>query len=110
MRLLAHALIAVGVGLIALAGLGVLRMPDLLGRLQAAGKATSLGLACVFAGVALLLSSAEAAIKLTLAVLFVFATAPVAAHAIGRVAYWVGVPLWEGTVIDELAGREEEVE
>jgi multicomponent Na+:H+ antiporter subunit G len=36
---------------------------------------------------------------------FVFLTAPVAAHMIARAAYFVGVSLWEGTMIDELRGH-----
>jgi len=40
-----------------------------------------------------------------LAIAFFFLTAPVAAHMIGRAAYFVGVPLWEGTLRDELRGR-----
>ena len=34
-----------------------------------------------------------------------FLTAPIAAHMIGRDAYFVGVPLWERTVLDELKNR-----
>ena len=32
-------------------------------------------------------------------------TAPVSAHVLGRAAYFVGVPLWEGTQSDELRDR-----
>jgi multicomponent Na+:H+ antiporter subunit G len=36
---------------------------------------------------------------------FVFLSAPVAAHMIARAAYFVGVPLWEGTMTNELRGH-----
>jgi hypothetical protein len=36
---------------------------------------------------------------------FFLLTAPVSAHLVGRASYFLGVPLWEGTVIDELRGR-----
>jgi multicomponent Na+:H+ antiporter subunit G len=36
---------------------------------------------------------------------FVFQTAPVAAHMIGRAAYLMGVTPWRGTKRDELEGR-----
>jgi multicomponent Na+:H+ antiporter subunit G len=36
---------------------------------------------------------------------FFFLTAPVAAHMIGRAAYLIGVPLWKGTIVDELSGH-----
>ena len=38
-------------------------------------------------------------------VTFILLTAPVAAHVIGRAAYFVGVPLWEGTVKDVLRDK-----
>jgi multicomponent Na+:H+ antiporter subunit G len=37
-----------------------------------------------------------------LIVAFVFLTAPISAQMIGRAAYYVGVPLWKGTTLDEL--------
>jgi multicomponent Na+:H+ antiporter subunit G len=44
-------------------------------------------------------------------VAFLFLTAPVAAHAIGRAGYRRKSPLWKGTIADELAdadrGRKE---
>ena len=39
--------------------------------------------------------------------IFVVLTAPVAAHMIGRAAYAMGVPLWEGTGLDELKEHKE---
>jgi multicomponent Na+:H+ antiporter subunit G len=97
----AYALVVTGAILMALSGLGVLRLPDVLARLQAGTKAASLGLACVFAGAALLEPSVSAVVKLVLSMLFVFTTAPVAGHVIGRAAYEAGVPLWEDTWVDE---------
>jgi hypothetical protein len=38
-------------------------------------------------------------------VAFIVLTAPVAAHVIGRAAYVRNVPLWHGTITDELRGR-----
>jgi len=35
-------------------------------------------------------------------VAFIILTAPVAAHMIARAAYWVGVPLWKNTIMDDL--------
>jgi multicomponent Na+:H+ antiporter subunit G len=104
-RAAGHALVFAGAALMVLAGVGVLRLPDTFARLQAGTKAASLGLAFLFAGTVLLEPSLPAAVKLTLAVLFQFGTAPVAAHVIGRAAYRAGVPMWEGTVVDELGPR-----
>ena len=38
-------------------------------------------------------------------IVFLLLTAPVAAHMIGRAAYFDGVPLWKGTVQDDLHGH-----
>lgn len=104
MNLLGQSFVVVGVLLILLSGVGILRFPDTLTRVNVATKAAGLGLASVLAGVALLFATPEAAIKLTLAVFLQFATAPVSGHVIGRAAYRAGTPLWEGTHIDDLRG------
>lgn len=100
-------LIALGVLLVLLAGIGLLRFPDVFTRANATTKATGLGVACILAGVAFVIGTTEATIKLSLAVLVQFATAPVAGHVIGRAAYRAGAPLWEGTHIDDLRGFHE---
>ena len=94
-----------GGALLLLAAIGVLRLPDVYARLQAGTKAASLGLALVFGGTAVVATGAVSVWKLVLAIALQFATAPVAAHVIGRAAYRSGAPMWEGTVIDEL-GRD----
>jgi multicomponent Na+:H+ antiporter subunit G len=43
--------------------------------------------------------------RAVLVIAFFFLTAPVGAHVIARAAYAVGVPLWEGTITDELRDR-----
>lgn len=103
MTLAGEVLIGAGVALLVLAGVGLLRLPDVFSRMHAATKASSLGLACVLVGTALHLSGPGATAKLVAALVFQFLTAPVAAHVIGRAAYMSGVPLWEGTLYDELA-------
>ncbi|MNC73218.1 Na(+)/H(+) antiporter subunit G [compost metagenome] len=46
--------------------------------------------------------------KLLLAIVFVFITSPVAGHLNGRSAYRSGIPLWEGSVQDDLKPLVEE--
>jgi multicomponent Na+:H+ antiporter subunit G len=41
-------------------------------------------------------------VSATLIIVFLFATAPVAAHVMARAAYRVSVPLWKRSVRDEL--------
>lgn len=100
-----------GVALIAIAGLGLLRLPDAYTRLNTATKAASLGIAAVLAGVALLLPGPANAVKLVLALVLQLMTAPVGAYAIARAAHHVRTPQWEGTRYDRLnAGPDGPVE
>lgn len=95
----------VGAGLMLLSAVGVLRLPDVFARAHAGTKSASLGLACVLIGTAVLEPTLWAMLKAALAIMFQFATAPIAAHVIGRAAYRGGVPMWEGTLLDELGER-----
>ncbi len=88
-----------------LAAVGVLRMPDLFTRMQAAAKAGTLGVGCLLIAVLVHFHQLGETTHALLVVAFLFLTAPVAAHMICRAAYFVGVPKWEGTVVDELEER-----
>jgi multicomponent Na+:H+ antiporter subunit G len=98
-------LTASGVVFCLLAAVGMLRMPDLYTRMQAASKAATLGAACIIVAAALHFGTTAIATRALLTSIFLAATAPIAAHMIARVAYLIGVPLAEETVIDELRGR-----
>ncbi|MFA9446904.1 monovalent cation/H(+) antiporter subunit G [Egicoccus sp. AB-alg6-2] len=97
-------LLGLGILLVLLGAVGLLRFPDVFTRSNAATKAAGLGIALVLAGTACVIGTTEAAVKMTIAVVLQFATAPVAGHVIGRAAYRAGAPLWDGTVTDELQG------
>jgi multicomponent Na+:H+ antiporter subunit G len=98
-------LLVVGSLFMLLAGLGVLRLPDLFIRLQAATKASTLGASCLLLGAAFHFQDLAVTTRAVLVIGFFFLTAPVGAHMIARAAYAVGVPLWEGTLVDELGER-----
>lgn len=98
-------LLLIGAGFLLLASVGIVRMPDLFNRMQTATKAATLGISCILLAVALHMEDAGLALRCVLTIVFFFLTAPVAAHMIGRAAYFVGVPLWKGTITDELSGR-----
>ena len=68
-----------------LAGVGVLRLPDLYARMHAATKASTVGIALVGIAGAIAIDGGTA--KIVLAVAVIFVTAPSAAHFIGRAAY-----------------------
>lgn len=88
--------------LVLLAALGILRLPDLLTRMHASTKAGALGIMLMMVAVALHFMSLTVLAKAVAITLFIFMTAPVAAHAIGRAGYFVGVPVWSKTIKDEL--------
>jgi monovalent cation/proton antiporter MnhG/PhaG subunit len=104
-EILSSALVIIGATFALLAGVGVVRMPDLFTRMQASTKASTLGIGCIVGAVAVHFGELAITTRAVATILFVFLTAPVAAHMIARAAYFVGVPLWEGTIIDELRGQ-----
>lgn len=82
---LLSAILLIGGGFFALvAGLGLLRFPDLLSRMHAATKASGAALALVLVAMILRMPSLEVAGKSVLALFFAFLTLPVAAHLLGR--------------------------
>jgi multicomponent Na+:H+ antiporter subunit G len=103
-EVVAAVLMLFGVALCVLGGVGLNRFPDVFARMHAATKPVTLGLALVALGAAWVEPSIPGSVKLVLAALLQFVTAPVAAHMIGRAAYRAGVPMSLHTQVDELAG------
>lgn len=98
-------LLLVGTTFLLLAALGMVRMPDLFTRMQSASKASTLGIACVLLALSFHFPGISVNIRVLGIIAFFFLTTPITAHLIGRASYFVGVPVWKGTVIDELRGR-----
>jgi multicomponent Na+:H+ antiporter subunit G len=88
-----------------LAGVGIVRMPDVFMRISACTKAATLGVTAILIAAAIFCGNIGAASRAVATILFVLLTAPVAAHMIGRSAYLADADLWDHTVIDELHGR-----
>jgi multicomponent Na+:H+ antiporter subunit G len=86
-----------------IAGIGIVRMPDLFLRMSAVTKAAKLGAGCTLVATALHFDEAGVTSRAVAAIIFLFVTAPVSAHMIARAAYANDVELWEGTAYDELA-------
>jgi len=101
----AAVLLFIGASFLLLAGVGLLRMPDVFSRMQAATKASTLGVACIMVAVAVHFNDLGITMRALAASVFFLLTAPVTAHLVGRASYFLGVPLWEGTVLDELRGH-----
>jgi multicomponent Na+:H+ antiporter subunit G len=83
------------------AGLGVLRLPDVLIRMHASTKAGTLGSGLILAAVAVYFADTATTTRAVATILFLLITAPVAAHMIGRAAFRSGVALWKTKIEDE---------
>jgi multicomponent Na+:H+ antiporter subunit G len=103
--LISDVLMLTGAAFLLLAALGILRMRDVYTRLQAGTKASTLGIVLMLLALAVRFQSLEVTALAMAGIVFFFLTAPVAAHMISRAAYFVGVPLWDRTVVDELKGH-----
>lgn len=102
---LSSALLLIGTFFIVVAAGGLLRMPDLFLRMACSTKAATLGVAAIAAGAACHFLDLGTAVRAAAGALCLLVTAPVAAQMIGRAAYLRGVPLWSGTVTDQLRDR-----
>lgn len=83
--------------------LGLLRLPDVYNRLQAATKCVTFGSAGILFGAFIIKGFSSFGFKALLGIAFIFLTAPVAAHAISRAAHRSGIPLSTETKVDYYA-------
>jgi multicomponent Na+:H+ antiporter subunit G len=84
------------------AALGMLRLPDTIMRMHAATKAGTLGAGLILIAEAVFYQEIGITLRALAAITFLLMTAPVAAHLIGRAAYYSGIKLWKKTWIDQL--------
>lgn len=95
--------VIVGVFFTLLSALGIIRLADVYTRMHAAGKSSTFGVISLIIAVFLyFIPEGIFNVKLLLAILFVFMTAPLSALMINRTAYKLGVPLEKNTVQDDL--------
>lgn len=94
------AFIVVGLAFDLFGCVGLVRLPDVYNRLQAATKCVTLGTCSIMFGVFLTYGPTAAGLKALLCMAFVVLTAPVSAHAIARAAHRSGVRLCPGSVVD----------
>jgi multicomponent Na+:H+ antiporter subunit G len=95
------ALAIVGGGLVALAGLGILRLPDPLTRASAVSKAAALGLLLVIFAAIVDDWSLRSVIVLVLILIAHLVTVPLAGLALARAAYQSGTAQPPVTTVDE---------
>ena len=105
MTFVVGAFLVLGAFLMFLTGLGLCRMPDIFTRMHAATKGASLGVALLLLAAVFVFREPMVVTKALVTIVFIFLTAPVAGHLLGRAAYARRTPLWEHSVIDEGRGR-----
>lgn len=93
-----------------IAGIGLIRFPDLLSRMHAASKPQVLGLLLMLVGIGMrIIPQEETGVfsvgTLLLVGLFQVVTVPVAGHIVARVGYRTGRIRWDLLGTDELADR-----
>ncbi|MGK7868108.1 monovalent cation/H(+) antiporter subunit G [Falsiroseomonas sp. E2-1-a20] len=103
-EILAALLLVAGAAVVALAALGVARLPDPFSRMHAAAKAGVAGAGLLLLGAGLAFGTPGAVATTVVAVAFLVLTAPLASHALGRAAYVAGAPLGAASQADALAG------
>lgn len=94
MNALGIALIAAGIGFMAVTSLGLARLPDFFARVHAVSKSETLGLLLVLTGLILYEGVTLVSLKLALIAVFVAIANPVAAHLLTRAALRAGEMPW----------------
>jgi multicomponent Na+:H+ antiporter subunit G len=103
----AYVFIAIGCLFDLLGAIGLVRLPDLYNRLQAATKCVTLGTCMILFGIFLYLGFNAGGIKALICAVFVLITSPTAAHALARGSHRGGIPLWKNSLMDKYAEDKE---
>ena len=98
-------LCGLGALFILLAAVGIVRMPDFYLRISVTTKAATLGIGMILIAAAIFFGEIGVSSRVVAIIFFLFITAPVGAHMIGRTAYFIGTTLWKNNVVDDLKGQ-----
>ncbi|MGI9591052.1 MAG: monovalent cation/H(+) antiporter subunit G [Myxococcota bacterium] len=101
--LIGASLIGLGIAFDVVGCLGLLRLPDVYSRMQAATKCVALGTLLIVAGAVVTAGTASAVAKGALCLIFLLLTSPTGSHALAHAAHRAGTPLWKGSLLDQLA-------
>ena len=100
-EIIAYILVGIGLAFEVVGCVGLIRMPTVYNRLQAATKCVTIGTCLVLAGVCVWAGLfTHIGLKSLVCIIFILLTAPTAAHAIARAAHRSGIPLWEDAEVD----------
>jgi len=93
-QIIAIILLSIGFCLMAIAVVGIFRLPDFYSRLHAAGKIDSLGVALTLLGLIIYNGFSLTSGKILLIIIFVFLTSTLGAHLLAKAAYSAGIKPW----------------
>jgi multicomponent Na+:H+ antiporter subunit G len=98
-------LASLGTIFVLLAAIGLVRMPDLYLRISVTTKAATLGIGLLLTSAAVFFNETSVTTRIIAIIFFILLTAPVGAHLLGRASYFIGIPMWKKSVMDELKGK-----
>lgn len=81
--------------------LGLIRLPDVYNRLQAATKCATLGTCGILFGLLIRYGFVDIGVKSLVAIPLLFLSSTASAHALVRGAYRFGIKLWGKSVVDD---------
>ncbi len=90
---------------ILLAAIGIIRMPDLYLRISVTTKAATLGIGLIMFAAGIYFNESSINTRVLAIIFFIFLTAPVGAHLMGRASYFTGIELWKKSKMDDLKGK-----
>jgi multicomponent Na+:H+ antiporter subunit G len=96
-----YGLIVLGVLFDLFGCIGLIRLPDVYNRLQAAAKCVTMGTCGMLLGVLVINGWSPLGLKALLALCFILITAPTGAQALSRAAYLSGVKAWKKSGLDD---------
>jgi len=99
-ELIGYVLIGIGVAFDLFGTLGLVRLPDVYNRLQAATKCVTLGTCFILVGAGVA-GGRDMIARAVICAIFVLLTSPVGAHALARGAHLGGIKLWGRSVVDK---------
>ena len=108
----AYWMIGIGLAFDLFGCVGLVRLPDVYNRAQAATKCVTLGTCLILVGTALWAFAQGGnvlGVKAILCGIFILMTSPVGAHAVCRGAYISGVRLWGGSKEDAFSAHAEQI-
>lgn len=105
--IIGHVLITIGAVFDFFGALGLLRLPDVYCRLQAATKCVTMGTMMILIGTAVTTASPWIALKALICAVFIAITSPTAADALARGSYLSGVRLSDRSIVDDFKERAE---